>query len=56
VYPDGVARPDASSLNVAQGATIANLVIAKVGANGRVRLYNQAGGVHLIADVTGYFL
>lgn len=55
VYPDGVARPDASSLNVAQGATIANLVIAKVGSNGRVRLYNQAGNLHLIADVTGYF-
>jgi uncharacterized protein (DUF1501 family) len=56
VYPDGVGRPDASSLNVAQGGTIANLVVAKVGANGRVRLYNDAGGVHLLADVTGYFI
>lgn len=56
VYPDGVGRPDASSLNVASGGTIANLVIAKVGANGRVRLYNEAGGVHLLADVTGYFI
>ena len=56
VYPDGVRRPDASSLNVGQGATIANLVIAKVGSNGKVRLYNDAGGVDLIADVTGYFI
>jgi hypothetical protein len=56
VYPEGVRRPDASSLNVGQGATIANLVIAKVGANGKVRLYNDAGGVELIADVTGYFI
>jgi len=56
VYPDGVGRPDASSLNVAQGATIANLVVAKVGANGKVRLYNDAGGLHLLADVTGYFI
>jgi uncharacterized protein (DUF1501 family) len=56
VYPDGVGRPDASSLNVDRGGTIANLVIAKVGANGRVRLYNDAGGVHLLADVTGYFI
>jgi uncharacterized protein (DUF1501 family) len=55
-YPDGVGRPEASSLNVAQGGTIANLVVAKVGANGRVRLYNDAGGVHLLADVTGFFL
>ena len=56
VYPDGVARPHASSLNVARGGTIANLVLAKVGADGRVRLYNHAGGVHLVADVTGYFI
>ena len=56
VYPDGVGRPGASSLNVAQGATIANLVVAKVGANGKVRLYNDAGGLHLLADVTGYFI
>jgi uncharacterized protein (DUF1501 family) len=56
VYPDGVARPDASSLNVERGGTIANLVVAKVGANGRVRLSNDAGGVHLLADVTGYFI
>jgi uncharacterized protein (DUF1501 family) len=56
VYPDGVGRPDASSLNVARGGTIANLVVAKVGATGRVRLYNDAGEVHLLADVTGYFI
>ena len=56
VYPEGVGRPDASSLNVAQGGTIANLVVAKVGASGKVRLYNHAGGVDLIADVTGYFV
>ena len=56
VYPDGVRRPDASSLNVGHGATIANLVIAKVGADRKVRLYNDAGGLDLIADVTGYFI
>jgi len=55
VYPDGLSRPEASSLNVARGSTIANLVVAKVGANGRVRLFNKAGSLHLIADVTGYF-
>jgi hypothetical protein len=38
------------------GDTIANLVIAKVGSNGKVRLYNRAGAVNLLADVTGYFL
>jgi uncharacterized protein (DUF1501 family) len=56
VYPEGVARPNASSLNVMAGDTIANLVVAKVGSQGKVRLYNHAGAVNLIADVTGYFI
>jgi uncharacterized protein (DUF1501 family) len=56
VYPNGVKRPTSSSLNVMAGGTIANLVVAKVGTNGRVRLYNHAGGVDLVADVTGYFI
>jgi uncharacterized protein (DUF1501 family) len=56
VYPDGVGRPDASSLNVSPGGAIANLVVAKVGDNGRVRLFNSSGSLNLIADVTGYFI
>jgi hypothetical protein len=56
VYPNGVKRPEASSLNIAAGGTAANLVVAKVGSNGKVRLYNHAGAVDLIADVTGYFI
>jgi hypothetical protein len=56
VYPDEVARPDASSLNIGQGGTIANLVLAKVGGNGMIRMFNHAGRVDLIADVTGYFI
>ncbi len=56
VYPDGVARPEASSLNVSAGGAIANLVVAKLGDNGHVRLFNGAGSLNLIADVTGYFI
>lgn len=56
VYPDGVERPDASSLNVSAGGAIANLVVAKLGANGQVRLFNSTGSLNLIADVTGYFI
>ena len=56
VYPSGVKRPNSSSLNVMAGDTIANLVVAKVGANGSVRLYNHGGAVNLVADVTGYFV
>ncbi len=56
VYPDGVVRPDASSLNVSAGGAIANLVVAKLGANGQVRLFNSSGSLDLLADVTGYFI
>jgi len=55
VYPSGQDAPTASNLNVVAGQTRANLVIAKVGGDGAVALYNNSGSVHLIADVVGYF-
>ncbi len=33
------------------GQTVPHLVIAKVGANGQVSVYNQAGSTHLVIDV-----
>lgn len=56
VYPSGGGRPLASNLNYVQGDTRPNLVIARVGANGRVSIYNNAGAVDVIADVQGWFL
>jgi hypothetical protein len=55
VFPADTARPLASNLNVPAGATIANLVIAKVGTAGQLDFYNDVGSVHLVADVVGYF-
>ena len=49
-------RPLASNLNVVNGQTIPNLVIAQVGANGKVSIYNNLGTVHVAADVQGWFL
>ena len=54
-YPSGEAAPLASNLNVHAGQTRANLVIAKVGADGAVALFNSNGSVHLVVDVVGYF-
>lgn len=54
-WPAGSARPNASNLNFVAGQTVANLVIARVGANGSVALYNSNGNTHLIADVAGWF-
>ncbi|OLF17011.1 RCC1 domain-containing protein [Actinophytocola xanthii] len=54
-WPTGQARPNASSLNLAAGATTPNLVTVALGTNRSVTLYNNAGNVHLIADLAGYY-
>ena len=57
VYADGATRPTASNLNFVKGQTVPNLVIAPVGANGQVDLYNgSTGTIQLLADVSGYSL
>jgi len=41
VYPSGTTRPLASSLNFVAAQTVPNLVVAKVGADGKVGVYNN---------------
>ena len=54
VFPCGSPRPNAANLNYAAGETVPNLVIAKIGTNGKVCLFTTAG-THLVADANGYF-
>jgi len=54
VYPCGSPLPNSSNLNYAAGATIANLVVSKIGTGGKVCIFTSAG-THLIADVGGYY-
>ena len=54
-WPSGEGQPTVSNLNYVAGQTVPNLVTVKVGANGRVNLYNSEGYTHLIADVVGYY-
>jgi len=57
VFGDGTTRPTASNLNFVAGQTVPNLVVAPVGVNGKVDLFNGSGGtIQLIADVAGYYL
>ena len=56
VYPFGEARPWAANLNPTPGAITPNLVVARVGLDGAVNIFNNTGSVHLIADVVGYFV
>ncbi len=57
VYPtptDG-AVPGTSNLNVVAGQALPNAVLATVGANGKVRLFNSGGSVHLLVDLSGWY-
>ena len=53
--PSNATRPTASNLNFGPGQTVPNLVMVKVGPDGKVNVYNAAGQVHVIFDVVGYF-
>ena len=53
VYPCGVDRPNASSLNLSPGVTSPNLVFAKIGFGAKVCLFTQSGA-ELIADLNGF--
>jgi hypothetical protein len=55
VFPAGTQQPLASDLNFVAGQTVPNLVVATVGANGQVSIYNNLGSVDVVVDVEGYF-
>jgi hypothetical protein len=54
-YPSGASQPPTSDLNVTPGATVTNLVVAAVGADGKVVVYSAAGAIDLIIDVEGWY-
>jgi hypothetical protein len=55
VYPSDAATPLASDLNWPTAATIPNLVVVKIGADGQVRFYNALGSTNFVVDVSGWF-
>jgi len=56
VWPSGVTKPTASNLNFVAGQTVPNLVIAKIGADKKISIFNNSGNTHVIVDVVGYFI
>ena len=54
VFPRGVSRPTAATLNYRPGSTIANLQLAELGDGGAVSVFSLRR-THLVVDVTGYF-
>lgn len=55
VFPAGEPRPTAANVNFTPGLTVANTAIVKVGAGGKVSLFNHDGSTHVIVDVAGWF-
>lgn len=55
VWPTGAARPHASSVNLVAGGTVANTVVAKLGVDGKVSIYNSGDATDVVVDVTGWF-
>jgi subtilisin family serine protease len=54
-WPSGMPQPATSNLNTTPGVTQPNLTTVKVGADGKVTLFNNTGNVDLVVDVSGYY-
>jgi hypothetical protein len=55
IFPSGFAQPPTSNLNFRAGQVVSNAVIAKVGADGTISIFNSAGNSHIIVDINGWF-
>ena len=55
VYPSGSALPLASDLNWPAGTTVPNLVIVKLGPDGKIVINNAFGATDVIVDVEGWY-
>jgi hypothetical protein len=55
-WPAGEVRPTAASSNPRPGVAVPNLAYAKLGAGGRISLWNNTGSTHLVGDVVGYIM
>jgi hypothetical protein len=55
VWPDGQSQPLTSNVNFRAEATVANMVIVPLDADGRIDVYNYAGSTDVVVDVLGWF-
>lgn len=56
MWPDGETRPGAATMFYsAENAPRSNTAVVKVGASGKISVYNYAGTAGLTVDVQGYF-
>lgn len=55
VWPNGTPRPAVSNLNLDANDIRSNLVTVQVPADRKVRLFNNSGDTHLLADLAGWY-
>jgi hypothetical protein len=57
LYPSGIPRPLASTINYVPGLTRANNAVVPLGSLGEMAVYcaQASGNAHFILDVNGYF-
>ncbi len=56
IFPsDAVNPPNASDLNFVAGQTVPNLVVVKLGADGKIGIYNAGGSTDVIVDALGWY-
>src|SRR5438094_467375 len=55
VYPSNTTRPTASNLNFSAGQTVPNLVVVRLGTNGKVKIFNSNCSTHFIVYVSVLF-
>jgi hypothetical protein len=55
VYPPGEARPWTANMAFGAGGTVASRSMVKLGAGGKVTIFNGAGSADVIVDVNGWY-
>jgi hypothetical protein len=56
VWPTGEPRPLTSANNALPGLVASNAMLAKIGANGSISIFNQQGAVNVVVDLVGYMV
>ena len=54
-WPDGSARPLASSLNFQAGQAVANRAVVKLDSGGGIDIFNAIGSSDVVVDVSGWY-
>jgi hypothetical protein len=49
-------RPTTSNVNLARNQIKPNMAIVPLGADGKVRIYNNSGSAHVVVDIAGYLI